>query len=98
MRPASVTEIDIRASATFAAQNLGYQTLKDLQMEAILAFAIGHDVFAVLPTGFGKSLCYACLPGMFDHLLQPEEPSLVIVCTSLTAIMEDQVSRYMYSV
>ena len=45
MRPVSVTEIDIRASATFAAQNLGYQTLKDLQMEVILAFATGHDVF-----------------------------------------------------
>ena len=61
-----------------------------MQMKVIFAFATGHDVFAVLPTGFGKSLCYARLPGMFDHLLQPEEPSLVIVVTPLTAIMEGQ--------
>ena len=25
-------------------------------------------MFAVLPTGFGKSLCYACLPFTFEEL------------------------------
>ena len=39
----------------------------------------------------GKSLCYACLPQVFDSMLQPVEPSIVIVVTPLTAIMEDQV-------
>ena len=70
------------------------EKLKDLQMDVLVSFVTGNDVFAVLPTGFGKSLCYACLPGMFDHLLQPEEPSIVIVVTPLTAIMEDQASSY----
>ena len=60
-------EMDIRASAIFAARNLGYEKLKDLQMDVLVSFVTGNDVFAVLPTGFGKSLCYACLPGMFDH-------------------------------
>ena len=46
-----------------AASSLGYQTLKEEQLDVITSFVKGKDVFAVLPTGFGKSLCYACLPG-----------------------------------
>ena len=34
--------------------------------EAIVLFVMGHDVFAVFATGgYGKSLCYACLPRTF---------------------------------
>ena len=29
------------------------------QLDAAIAFIEGRDI---LPTGFGKSLCYACLP------------------------------------
>ena len=76
-----VTCGDIKAAATHAAQKLGYRVLKDQQLEGIVGFVSGHDVFGVLPTGFGKSLCYACLPGLYDQLLQPEEPSIVCVMT-----------------
>ena len=31
-------------------------------------FLSGNDVFAVLLTGYGKSLCYTCLPMAFDNI------------------------------
>ena len=83
------SESDIKAAATHAAQKLGYRALKDQQLEVIVGFVSGHDVFGVLPTGFGKSLCYACLPGLYDQLLQPEEPSIVCVVTPLTLYNSD---------
>ena len=46
---------------TEVAASLGF-TLRDKQMETICAFIEGRDVFCCLPTGFGKSLCYAILP------------------------------------
>ncbi len=42
-------------------------------------FISGKDVFGVLPTGYGKSLCYACLPAAFDFLGKDKEPSIVVV-------------------
>ena len=50
------------------ASSLGYQTLKEEQLDVIASFVKGKDAFAVLPTGFGKGLCYACLPRVFDCL------------------------------
>lgn len=73
-----------------AARRLGYQ-LKKEQYEVISSFICGNDVMAVLPTGFGKSLCYACLPFIFDNLL-PGNHHIIIILTPLTAIMKDQVS------
>ena len=51
----------------------------------------GHDVFAVLPTGFGKSLCYGCLPLVFDDLFKPTELTIMCVISPLISIIEDQV-------
>jgi len=39
--------------------NLGYVSVKGLQYKVILEVLNGHDVFAVLPTGFGKNLTHA---------------------------------------
>ena len=62
-------------------------------MDVIISTSVvkGEDVFGVLPTGYGKSLCYACLPWVFDNLYSIEKPSIVIVVSPLTAIMIDQV-------
>ena len=59
-----------------AAAKLGFADLKSHQLEVILAFVTGNDVFAVLPTGYGKSLCYACLPSpdcIFDLVSFPDQ-------------------------
>lgn len=42
----------------------GFQTFKEGQKEIIEALMAGNDVFAMLPTGRGKSLCYQ-LPAFF---------------------------------
>ena len=49
-------------AATEAIQRLGYSTMKPEQLQVVSGIVSGRDVFAVLPTGFGKSLCYACPP------------------------------------
>ena len=59
----------VREAARNAARLLGYTDLKQEQLRVVEAFVEGYDVFAVLPTGYGKSLCYACLPIVFDKLL-----------------------------
>ena len=56
---------DKLTSIRCAAEELGYHTLKPEQLDMVFQFIKGRVVFAVLPTGFGKSLCYACLPSTF---------------------------------
>ena len=62
----------VREAARSAARELGYTDLKQEQLRVVEAFVEGRDVSAVLPTGYGKSLCYACLPIVFDKLLATE--------------------------
>ena len=49
-------------------RTMGLQTLKPKQKEAVMAFLAGSDVFVTLPTGYGKLIIYAVLPGVFDRL------------------------------
>ena len=91
--PSFLKEASLKDAANRAAIKLGYAMgMKKEQLEVVLAFLSGNDVFAVLPTGFGKSLCYACLPFAFELLVETEEGPIVVVVTPLTAITKDQVS------
>lgn len=65
--------------------DLGLPSVKPEQLEVVAGF-LKRDVFVVLPTGFGKSACYQCLPLVYDA-----NPTIVLVVTPLTAIMKDQV-------
>ena len=67
-------EMNVGDSAAIAARTLGYETLKDLQSKGLF-FVNGNDVFCT-STGYGKSLCFACPPLVFDILSHTQEASM----------------------
>ncbi|KAL5479301.1 hypothetical protein EMCRGX_G022804 [Ephydatia muelleri] len=72
-------------------QRLGYASIRLNQLNAIKSFMEGNDIFVILPTGSGKSLCFTVLPFAFDCLYQ-RDSSIVIVVSPLIALMKDQVA------
>ena len=50
----------VREAMTAAVRKLGYETLRVEQVAVVETFIGGQDVFAALPTGYGKSLCWPC--------------------------------------
>ncbi len=79
---------EVTSAAVDAAKSLGHSIKKE-QLEVIVKFVLGRDVFAVLPTGYGKSICYQCLPRVYNHL---GHTAIIIVISPLIAIMKDQVT------
>ncbi|KAI3435708.1 hypothetical protein D9Q98_001766 [Chlorella vulgaris] len=63
--------------------NFGFDAFRGRQLEAIQAALNGKDSFVLMPTGGGKSLCYALLPAI--------RAGLVLVVSPLIALMQDQV-------
>ena len=50
-------------------------------------------MFVSLPTGHGKTLCYALLPAVFDLKMNlAEKTSIVMIVSPLVALMKDQTS------
>ena len=68
-----VTHANLQMCLNEAAEALRICELKPEQKESISAFADGRDVFVSLPTGYGKSICYGCLPGLFSRLKSLEK-------------------------
>ena len=86
---------DLRTIIDEAAASLGYTSLKEEQKKALFSFVTGRDVFVSLPTGYGKSLCYALLPFIFDVKRGlVEKKSVVMVVSPLIALMKDQSSSF----
>ncbi|MDQ8186422.1 DNA helicase RecQ [Pelagicoccus sp. SDUM812002] len=61
----------------------GHETFRALQADIVNDALSGRDVFALLPTGGGKSLCYQ-LPAVLSE-------GLTVVISPLIALMKDQV-------
>ena len=89
------TDCVIQQAIVESAQCLGYSSVREVQAKAIRSVVAGKDVFISLPTGTGKSLCFALVPVVFDRLLgykKGAETSIAIVVSPLIALMKDQVS------
>ncbi|KAK3735908.1 hypothetical protein QZH41_010200 [Actinostola sp. cb2023] len=62
------------------------------QEDAMKAFFEKGNVFVNLPTGYGKSLVFQCLPIVADVLYErPGGTSVLVVISPLQSLMEDQV-------
>ncbi len=76
----AISDLDLLLKRTF-----GYASFRPLQREICEATLAGQDVFALLPTGGGKSLCFQ-IPAL-------ARGGLTVVVSPLIALMKDQVDQ-----
>ena len=74
--------------------------MKPNQLEVVSLASLSRAKMSVcLPTGSGKSLCYALLPLVFDKLTRDHRKpqrtsSFIVVVSPLIALMKDQVDNF----
>ncbi len=74
---------DINKIKTALSEHFGFDSFKGNQEQIICSLIDGHDVFVLMPTGGGKSLCYQ-LPALML-------PGTAIIISPLIALMKNQV-------
>ena len=63
----------------------GFDSFRALQEDIVDSAIYGHDTFAILPTGGGKSICFQ-VPGIALE-------GVTLVISPLIALMQDQVNN-----
>ena len=76
-------------------QEMGWSSVKPEQKEVVEAI-LKTDVFIILPTGFGKSVCYQCLPLLHKKLYPGSDSAIIVVVSPLKALIKDQASCIVY--
>ncbi|XP_034401343.1 ATP-dependent DNA helicase Q4 [Cyclopterus lumpus] len=71
-----------------ALRDIGYQSFRPGQEEAIMRILSGQSTLVVLSTGMGKSLCYQ-LPA---YLYAKRSKSITLVISPLVSLMDDQLT------
>ena len=62
------------------------------QEKSIREFFKGKNIFVNLPTGYGKSLIFQCIPIVADVLrCNPRRTSIMVVISPLRSLVDDQV-------
>ena len=90
----NLNSLAMEALVKRAAGQLGYSNVKAKQLEAVVKFCQGRDVFASLPTSYGKTLIYALLPSIFNAI-RGRNGSIVLVLSPLIALMAEQKRRFL---
>ena len=91
------------SSLHFAIVNSSYWNinLKPKQVQCLEAIYFGRDTIGVLPTGYGKSIIFHLLPGLFldkinsrsrSHTESPIHPVIVVI-SPLNSLISDQIRR-----
>ena len=85
---------EINKAIEESVKTLRYQQIRREQPDVVTKFIEGNDVFISLPTGGGKSLCFACLHLVYDYLRGIIDKSIAIIVSPLNALMQDQVAKF----
>ena len=71
--------------------------LKPVQEEVLLHFVKREDVFAVLPTGCGKSLIFQLVPKvceyLHDHGFEYPKAAILVVVRPLSALIDSHIQE-----
>lgn len=79
--------MDVRTIYNCKKTNFGITfQAKDEQINAAKSVLEGRNVLVLLPTGFGKSLCY-----IIPTIVKSESKTITLVISPLTALIDDQI-------
>lgn len=80
--------------STLEALNINFP-LKEKQTHCLKLLSGGSDVFAVLPTGYGRSIIYSVLPKLWRVIEDNHASSscIVMIVSPLVSLMKDQVEN-----